>query len=269
MLEFAALLRPTTDVNRRLLQCIVERSDKKKDRRRILATALSRHMNPEMNNLFPSKPRRCFNIFTSVFLTMALSIFAAEPSSEDDDENADPSAPRFISPDGRYGLLVTEETKGGLHEDRVELIEVPTRRSMVVLSDPERPERPDKARLDWSKDSQRVAAYTGTRVDGFTRIFVREGDNFVEVELPKLPNLPDPESDAAFRRKNKIKFLKWIDAGSVEFVRWLQSGVELKYSGEVATQDGGQFSMEIDATIEIDAKHRATLKKVVKKEGFE
>jgi hypothetical protein len=200
---------------------------------------------------------------------MTLSGVAAERLSQDNDENADPAAPRFISPDGRYGLLVTEQTKGDLQEDRVELIEVATKRSLVVLSDPERPERPDKARLDWAADSQRVAAYTGTRVDGYTRIFVREGDNFVEVDLPKLPDLPDPETDAAFRKKKKVKFLKWIDTGSVEFVRWLKSGVELKYSNEVETEEGGAFRAEIDATIEIDSQRRARLKKVVRKESFE
>ena len=50
-------------------------------------------------------------------------------------------------------------------------------------------------------------------------------------------------------------------------VRWLQSGVELKYSNEVATEGGGGFSAEIDMNIEIDSKHRATIKKIVRKQG--
>jgi hypothetical protein len=225
-------------------------------------------MNPELNKLFPLTARRSF-VAVFGFLAMALSALAAEPSSENDDENSDLSRPRFISPDGRYGLLVTEETKGDLHEDRVALIEVATKRSLAVLNDPEAPERPDKARLDWSKDSELVAAYTATKVDGFTRIFAREGDNFVEVKLPNLPKLPDPESDHAFAKKKKFEFLKWIDPGSLEFVRWLKSGVELKQYNEVETEDGRVFRTQNDITIEIDSKHRATLKNVVKKQGFE
>ncbi len=222
-------------------------------------------MNSEMNNLFPPETRRWF-FKVIVFLALAVSGVAAEPSSKDDDKNADPSAPRFISPDGKYGLLITKDPEGG---DRVDLVEVATRRSLVKLSDPERPERPNEARLDWSKDSQLVAAYIATGVDGYTSIFAREGDGFVEVKLPNLPDLPDPESDAAFRKKHHFKFLKWINAGTLEFVRWLKSGVELKFYNEVATTDGRGFLSEINATIQIDSKHHATLKKVVRKEGFE
>lgn len=224
-------------------------------------------MNSEWNNLFSPEARRWL-VFTSIFLAMALSSVAAEPSSQDD-ENADPGAPRFISPDGKYGLLVTEEAKEGSYSGRVDLVEVATKRSLAELSDPERPERPNEARLDWSKDSQFVAAYTATRVDGFTRIFAREGDGFVEVKLPKLPALPDPESNAAFGKKHHFKFLKWSNAGTLKFVRWLKSGVELKLYNEVETEDGREFNSEINATIQIDSKHRATIKKVAREEGFE
>jgi hypothetical protein len=147
------------------------------------------------------------------------------------------------------------------------LIEVATKRSMVVLSDPEAPELPSNARLDWSKDSTRVAAYTGGRVSGFTRIFLREGDRFVEVTLPELPDLPNPETpSAAFRKKHKFKFLKWITTDSLKFVRWLESGdVELQVYNEVATREGGSFRAEINVTLAIDSQHRATLKKAVRK----
>jgi len=198
--------------------------------------------------------------FTSALFVIAASAVATQPPR--DEEKVDPSAPRFVSPDGRYGLLVTD--------DRVELIEVTTRRSLVVLSDPERPERSEEARLDWSKDSQMVAAYTATRMDGSTRLFTREGDSLVEVKLPELPELPDPESNAAFRKKHKFRFRKWINTGSLEFVRWLKSGeVELKSYNEVATAEGGGFRAQINAIIAIDSKHHATLKKVVREEKFE
>jgi hypothetical protein len=194
---------------------------------------------------------------------------AAEPSSPDN-ETADSSAPRFISPDGKFGLTVTRGTDGDSDQDRVELIEVATKRSLVVLSDPERPERADKARLDWSTDSKRVAAFTGTRVDGETRIFVHDGDGFVDVRLPELPELPNPEEpSAAFRKTHKFKFLKWITTDSVEFVRWLNDGVDLRAYNEVATDGGGVFTAEINATIAIDSKYHATLKKAVRKESLE
>ena len=200
---------------------------------------------------------------------MGSSGLAAEPSAPDN-ETADPSAPRFVSPDGKFGLAVTRGTEGESHEDRVELIEVATKRSLVVLSDPEVPERPDKARLDWSTDSKRVAAFTGTRVDGDTQVFVRDGDGFVQVKLPKLPELPNPEEpSAAFRKTHKFKFLKWITTDSVKFVRWLDDGVELRAYNEVATAGARVFTAEIKATIAIDSKHHATLKKAVRKEGLE
>ncbi len=206
----------------------------------------------------------------TIFASLLFVISVIDARSQDD-ENADPSAPRFISPDGRYGLSVTKHTAGELVEERVELIEVATKRSLAVLSDPEAPEIPSKARLDWSSDSKRVAAYTATRVDGFTRIFDREGDGFVEVKLPELPELPNPEEpSAAFRKKHKFKFLKWINAGSLKFVRWLESGdVEVQSYNEVATVGGGVFRAQINATVAIDSKHRATLKKVTREEKLD
>lgn len=208
--------------------------------------------------------------FTAVLLAIAATGFAAEPSSRDD-HDADPSAPRFVSPDGRYGLLVTE-TDEESQNDRVEMIELATKRSLIVLSDPEAfGDRASDARLDWSDDSQRVAAYTGGRRGGRTQVFVREGDGLVEVKLPELPDLPNPEKpSAAFRKKHKFKLLKWITTRSTEFVRWLESGdLEMKVYNEIETVDGGRFSAQINATVAIDSKHRATLKNMVKKEEFE
>ena len=116
-----------------------------------------------------------------------------------------------------------------------------------------------------------MAAFTGTRVDGWTRILVREGDGFADVKLPKLPELPNPEEPSAtFRKKHKFKFLKWINTGSLEFVRWLPSGdVELKYYIEVATKEGGGFSSQINATVAIDSKNHATLKKMSREEALQ
>ena len=218
----------------------------------------------------PKRRSRLLTILTSLFVATTVSGFAAEPTPEED-EDADLTAPRFISPDGKYGLLVTSEAEGDSGRDRVELIEVATKRSLIVLSDPDSPELSREARLDWSKDSNRVAAYTGTRVSGYTRIFSREGDAFVEVKLPKLPDLPNLERpSAAFRKKHKFKFLKWITTDTLEFVRWLDSGdLELQAYNEAATEDGGGFRAEINLTLAIDSKHRATLKRAVREEHHE
>jgi hypothetical protein len=215
------------------------------------------------------KARRLLAAWICVFALVSLRTLAAEATPTTDGDS-DGSGPRFISPDGRYGLLVTKDRADDSMSERVELIELATKRSLVVLNDPEAPERSDKARLDWSKDSKRVAAFTGTRVDGSTSILVREGDGFAAVKLPKLPELPNPEESAAFRKKHKFKFLKWINTGSLEFVRWLPSGdVELKYYNLVATKEGGGFRSEINATVAIDSKNRATLKKVSREETLE
>jgi hypothetical protein len=196
---------------------------------------------------------------------------AVAEAAPDNEEESDPTKPRFLSPDGAFGLLVTKDATGDSPSDRVDLIELATRRSLAMLSDPEAPEISSKARLEWSADSKRVAAYTATRVDGFTRLFVRDGAGFTEVKLPKFPDLPNPEQPSAeFRRKHKFKFLKWIDTGTIEFVRWLKNGdVEMRYHNEVATQEGRGFRAEINATIAIDEKHHATLKKVVRQESMQ
>lgn len=216
------------------------------------------------------KWRRLPAALICLFALLPVSALDAE-STPENEENASGSGARFISPDGQYGLLVTKDPSGGSATDRVELMEVATKRPLVVLNDPEAPERSDKARLDWSSDSQKVAAFTGTRVDGSTRIFVRDGIGFVEVKLPELPDLPNPEEPSAeFRKKHKFKFLKWIDTGSLKFVRWTPSGgVELKYYNVVATKEGGSFRSQINATIAIDAKNHATLEKVTREEALQ
>ena len=93
----------------------------------------------------------------------------------------------------------------------------------------------------------------------------------MEVKLPKLPDLPDLERpSAAFRKKHKFKFLKWITTDTLEFVRWLDSGdLEVQAYNEAATEDGGGFRAQINLTLAIDAKHRATLKRAVREERHE
>ena len=81
---------------------------------------------------------------------------AAEPG----EQASDKAETEFRSPDGKFGLQVVEDPETS-RNDRVVLVEWATKRVLRVLSDPERPEYAHKARLDWSEDSMRVAAYTG------------------------------------------------------------------------------------------------------------
>ena len=226
-------------------------------------------MDFELSNFSRARPCWSLTSFACVFVLISLGAQAAEPSPAKEG-NDDVSGVRFTSPDGKYGLLVTKDPQGDPHSDRVELIEVETKRPLAVLSDPDSPERSEEARLDWSEDSKKVAAYTATRVSGFTRIFVRDGDRFVEVKLPNLPDLPNPEDpSAAFRKKHKFQFLKWVDTGSLEFVRWLESGgVELRYHNLVLTKDGRGFRSQINAAVAIDSKNRARLRNVVGKKAM-
>ncbi|MEP6955314.1 MAG: hypothetical protein ABI883_00695 [Chthoniobacterales bacterium] len=223
------------------------------------------------------------------FLTVInLNVSAAEPSPQGwekavqdaekaagDWKEAGASGMRYRSPDGRYGLRVTDEPEslapGALRgNDRVELIELATKRALVLLSDhdPEAgPEQSGDARLDWSADSQRVAAYTGGKHEGQTRIFVRDGDGFVEVKLPELPELPEKPSPA-FAKKHKFKSLKTGVNDKLVFVRWSETGdLELKlYNFFPAVGPGPGLGWEINLTVAIDSKHQAKLKNVVKKE---
>jgi hypothetical protein len=204
--------------------------------------------------------------FASVFfLALTLSAFAAEPSDEYQEEWL---RPRFLSPDHRYALLVTEDPGGDSAKDRVELIELATKRVLSSLRDAgDDYNVPMKATLAWSADSQRVAAYTGWKRGGTTRLFMREGDGFSEVKLPELPDLPD-EPSPAIAKKNKEGFPRAITIGGLSFVRWLKSGVVLElyncWGG-----NSGSWGWHITVTIEIDSQRRATIKNVVKKETLD
>ncbi len=123
------------------------------------------------------------------------------------------------------------------------------------------------AKLAWSADSQRVAAYAGWKRGGTTRLFVRDGDGFSEVKLPELPDLSD-EASPAFAKKHKEGFPRAITIGDLSFVRWLKSGVVLLLHN-CWGGNSGSWGWHITITIDIDSQRRATIKKVVKKETFD
>ncbi len=204
--------------------------------------------------------------FGFVLFAITLSAFAAEPS-KDSEEDAD--GPRFPSPDGRYALLVTDDPGDNSEKDRVELIELATKRVLVPLREAgDEYNVSTKAKLDWSADSQRVAAYAGWKRGGTTRLFMREGDGFSEVKLPDLPTLPDQPSPA-IAKKNKEGFPRAITIGDLSFVRWLKSGGVVLQLNNCWGGASGTWGWHITITIEIDAHRQAKIKNVVRKETFE
>ena len=230
---------------------------------------LSRHGDGRWRNLGSSNKKVShmpLKTFTSVFLALTLIAFAAEPSDENEEEWL---RPRFLSPDGRYALLVTEDPGGDSEKERVELIELATKRVLVPLR-----EAGDdynigkKAKLDWSADSQRVAAYAGWKRGGMTRLFMREGDTFSEVKLPELPNLPD-EPSGAMAKNTKRVFPRGSRSMISPFVRWLKSGGVVLELSDSWGGESGTWGWHITITVDIDSHRQATIKKVEKKETFD
>ena len=204
--------------------------------------------------------RRLYLVGLACLLPCALS--AQVPATQRDNES-DKVETEFRSPDGLFGLQVVEDPETS-RKDRVVLVEWATKRVLQVLSDPEHPEYPHKARLDWSEDSKRVAAYTGGRHDGGTRIFVRDGDTFAEVKMPDLPALPEKPSPK-MAKQHKGGFPRMLTEYDLKFVRWLPSGVVLNLSNCYSGAKG-QLVWSIEITLDIDANRGATIKRSAKKE---
>jgi hypothetical protein len=198
-----------------------------------------------------------------ILLACAANALAAEPAARDKNES-DKIDKDFRSPDGLFGMQVIKDPENNSRNDQVVLVEWATKRVLKVLSDPERPEYTDKARLDWSPDSKRVAAYTGGRHDGDTKIFVRDGDTFAEVKMPDLPELPDKPSPKV-AKQHKAGFPRMLTEYDLKFDRWLPSGVVLNFSNCHNGPDGSLI-WKIELTLEIDANRQAKIKRAVKKE---
>lgn len=206
--------------------------------------------------------------FSCISFALTLAVLAAQPSQEND-EDEEWLRPRFLSPDHRYALLVREDPGGDSKKDRVELIELATKRVLVPLRDAgDEYNVPMKAKLAWSADSQRVAAYAGWKRGGTTRLFIREGDGFSEVKLPELPDLPD-EPSPTVAKQNKEGFPRAITIGDLGFVRWLKSGGVVLLLNNCWGGITGTCGWEITVTIEIDSQRQATIRKVEKKEKFD
>lgn len=202
-------------------------------------------------------------------MAFAVSAYGAEPTQENA-ESSDDSQVRSPSPDGRYALLATRDPNDEVEKERIELIELPTKRVLLVLSKPEyMPEFATRdATLHWSKDSQRVAFSRGGRRGGTTAIFARDGQGFVEVKLPDLPDLSD-QPGPAFAKKHKEGFSRGITIRDLSFVRWLKSGNPVLELSNCWGGSSGTWGWHITFTVAVDSHRKATLKDVVKKEVFD
>lgn len=150
-----------------------------------------------------------------------------------------------------------------------ELIELATKRVLVSLREAgDQFNVSIKAKLAWSADSQRVAAYAGWKRGGTTRFFTREGDGFSEVKLPELPDLPE-EPSPAIAEKNKEGFTRAITIDELSFVRWLKSGGAVLELYNCWGGSSGNWGWHITVTLEIDSQRRATIRKVEMKERFD
>jgi hypothetical protein len=200
----------------------------------------------------------------TAFLLAAVSFPASPaPAQDNDDDEARIKSP---SPNERYALRIKKEARGDEVVARMEIIEVATKRPLARLDDPEDgTSDPANAELDWSPDSRRVAAHTGGRRGGNTRIFVQKGDGFVEVRLPAMPELPkSPSKEVAKKHKGGFPIAGTVS--DLTLVRWTDSGVVLNRGDYWKSNRGFAHSWDIEITLEIDSKNHAKIVKTTKKE---
>lgn len=161
------------------------------------------------------------------------------------------------SPDGRFaGVHVSEDEGSENAGGHVSLIELPSRRVVVprFMIDVGVAEQ-----LWWSPDSKRFAIFArpGTRI-GATAVYEREGDEFIEIELPEIDNLWDEkreeaialrtaklgweESRATRRIEDSIKPLRWISADALV--------LELRYTN-IYLKEGTELTKQFQARCEV------------------
>jgi hypothetical protein len=200
----------------------------------------------------------------AIALVLAVLSFATAPTrAQEDNDDADIA---FPSPNKRYALSLKNETRGNEVVDRVEIIELATKRPVARLDDPEDGTAiAERTRLDWSPDSKRVAAYTGGFRGGSTRIFVEKDQGLTEVRLPELPDLPEgPSKEVAKKHKEGFPIPGTVSA--LTFARWTDAGVVLNLGNFWKSRQGFSLCWDIEIVLAIDAKNRAKIVKTTKKE---
>jgi len=166
----------------------------------------------------------------------------------------DGSTIKFLSPDRRFALRITEPAQADTVERKVELIEKNSGKVMVDLGVAYRAHLADTV-LVWSGDSK-WAAY-GTREDqqGEASIYFWNGSAFEEVPLPD--NLPDPNIKFGKGAGDDVKNY----GGAVKPLRWLKSG-KLELSNDLmmlSRADGRSYTGVVRFTIAFDAQHHASV----------
>jgi hypothetical protein len=165
----------------------------------------------------------------------------------------DTSAIKFQSPDGRFGLRVTDL--------KVDLIETASGKVMIDLgtlwinrdADSDR----EKPVLVWSNDSKWVAYGTRTSVSGSTTVYFWDGSVFKELALPA--KLPEPKikprkGDSDVKLKGYAEEpLKWIRPGELE--------VSNKLMG-IGRDIGFRYTGSIVITVAFDVNGSASVKSV-------
>jgi len=212
-------------------------------------------------HLFHWIHRHCGAITALMLAVLGFAITPVRAQDEDDDE----SKINFPSPDKRYALRI-KEAVGDEVTDRIEIIEVATKRPVARLDDPEDGTSiASFTQLHWTPDSKRVAAYTGGRRGGGTRIFVQKGAGFAEVQLPEMPDLPEePSKEVAKKHKGGFPLAGTVSA--LTLVRWTKAGAVLNLGNYWKSDRGYGHSWDIEITLEIDAKNQAKIVKTTKKE---
>jgi hypothetical protein len=171
--------------------------------------------------------------------TIAMNLYA---SSWADDRT------KNTSPDGKFALHIGSQNDSGYAETGI--IELSTHKVLFDLGSLGHPNEKD-AKLVWSADSQRVAFFQPTKRGGLTHVFFRNGDSFVEVNLPQLPAPKHPKKAPPNAYDKTITAL-------VEPVRWLNSGALVLYD-EVEGDYSGRGALEI--TVGFDQSHKASIVK--------
>jgi hypothetical protein len=165
----------------------------------------------------------------------------------------DTTAIKFQSPDGRFGLRVTDL--------KVDLIETASGKVMIDLgtlwinrdADSDR----EKPVLVWSNDSKWVAYGTRTAVSGSTTLYFWDGSVFKQRALPA--KLPEPKikprkGDSDVKPKGYAEEpLKWVRPGELE--------VSNKLMG-IGRDVGFRYTGSIVITVAFDVNGRASVKSV-------
>ena len=185
------------------------------------------------------KNRFLISLFLAGWLSFSLIANSEEPKH----------IVRDKSPDGKFGLEITQEEQGYT----ASLIDLKTKGEVVALEIYQN--YYEEAHLVWSKDSQRVAYFEPNRRGGSTNIYFRNGDKFEEVELPELP-------ECKIQRASGETVVKAIEE-TTRPQKWLSSNaLVLKvHSDELMEKGDKQYSRTCTqiVTVAYDSNHKGSV----------